>query len=335
MFPKTAMAELRNATPELAIGLGVATGDGAPQILCEGPLWRGASQQVGEDARWHIGSITKSLTATLVMQQVDGGRLDLDRPIGDYLAHIEDMDAGWRAVTLAQLLSHTAGMASNPPFWLFIKWDELGFVQGRQQVLHSLWDRAPKSPAGGHLYSNLGYMLIGYLLEDLLGQPWEEIVQQQIAAPLGLRSLGFGAPRGGDDPKGHRSRFFRLHAVDRDSVAADNPRWLGPAGTVHMSINDLLTYGRAHLRALRGEGSDFLSQQSSARMQTPIKNDYGFGWVIQDNVVWHNGSNTMWYALLMLDPVSDSVVVATQNAMVQTQRIDALLRDTVRALRDA
>jgi len=303
LLPVNAFRSLREATPEIAIGVGISTGETAPEILCEGPLWRGASEQVEQGARWHIGSITKSLTSTLVLQQVDQGKLDLDQPIGKYLEDFDDIDEGWRATTLAQILSHTSGIAPNPPIWQFLKWRGGDAVVGRRQVLADAWKKPPKSQIGKHRYSNLGYMFVGMILEEVLGLPWEAIVQQHIAEPLGLTNVGFGAPPGVGDPKGHKRSILRLRPVERDDIAADNPSWLGPAGTVHMSVNDLLIYGRAHLKAVRGERPNFLSQQSSIRMQTPVSDDYGLGWVIQDDTVWHNGSNTMWYALLMMDPI--------------------------------
>lgn len=329
LLPVNAFRSLREAKPEIAIGVGISTGENAPEILCEGPLWRGASEQVEQGAHWHIGSITKSLTSTLVLQQVDQGKLDLDQPIGNYLKGFDDIDERWLAITLAQILSHTSGIAPNPPLWQFFKWRGLDAVMGRRQVLADAWKKPPKYQSGKHRYSNLGYMLIGTILEEVLGLQWEAIVRHHIAGPLGLTSVGFGAPLGAADPKGHKRSFFRLRPMERDDIAADNPSWLGPAGTVHMSVNDMLIYGRAHLKAARGELPNFLSQQSSIRMQTPVSDDYGLGWVIQKDTIWHDGSNTMWYALLMIDPVSDTVLAVTQNAMIRTYQIDELARGIV------
>lgn len=329
MLPLNTFRALREAKPQIAIGVGISTGEKAPEILCEGPLWRGASEQVEQDARWHIGSITKSITSTLVLQQADQDKLDLDQPIGGYLKNFDDIDEGWLGITLAQILCHESGITPNPPLWQFFKWRGLDTVQGRRQVLADAWKKPPKFQSGKHRYSNLGYMLIGTILEEVLGLPWETIAQQHIATPLGLTKFGFGAPVGMADPKGHKRSFFRLRPMERDDIASDNPSWLGPAGTVHMSINDMLIYGRAHLKAARGELPGFLSQQSSIRMQTPVIDHYGLGWVIQKDTVWHNGSNTMWYALLMIDPISDTVVAVAQNAMMRTHQIDELARETV------
>lgn len=333
LLPVSAFRALREAKPEIAIGVGISTGDNEPEVLCEGPLWRGASKQVEQAARWHIGSITKSITSTLVLQQVDQGNLDLDQSIVEYLKNFDGIDDGWLAITLAQILSHTGGIAPNPPLWQFFKWRKLEAAQGRRQVLANAWKKPPRFQSGKHRYSNLGYMLIGIILEEVSGLPWEVLVKRHIAGPLGIASVGYGAPPSITDPKGHKRSVFGLRPMERDDIASDNPSWLGPAGTIHMSITDMLVYGRAHLKAARGELPDFLSQKSSTRMQTPVSGDYGLGWVIQEDTIWHNGSNTMWYALLLIDPISDTVLAVTQNAMMRSQQIDELARETVRNVR--
>lgn len=324
---------LQAAKPEIALGLGVVQGGSEPDIMTSGPLWKGASETVGPDASWHIGSITKTFTATAVMQLAERGLLDLDRPISDHLGGVDDMHPRWQSLTLAQLLSHTGGLAANPALWQFKKWSNLPSVEGRQKVLASAWAKPPKRDVGQQCYSNLGYMLAGYVIEKTMESPWEDIIRHYIAAPLGLDTLGFGPPDQPLDPRGHARRFFRLSPKERDDISSDNPPWLGPAGTLHMSIADLLTFGRAHLKAMQGEMPEFLSQESSLRMQTPVLNNYGLGLIIQDNTLWHNGSNTFWYALLMIDPISDAVIVATQNAMFRLPKIDAMVQDVLTDLR--
>lgn len=333
MIPDKTYRALREAKPQIALGVGVARSDGRTEILAEGPLSHGAERQVAADSRWHIGSITKTITATLAMQSVDRGIVALDQPIKEYLKDADQMDAGWHALTLRQLLSHTGGLAPNPPRSHFAKWHDLNPSKGRQKVLQDIWSKAPPTKTGEHVYSNLGYMLVGLILEQLHSCSWEALVKRQISEPLQLNSLGFGAPTGASDPWGHRKTLFQTRPIEPDHVASDNPRWLGPAGTVHMNIGDLLYYGRAHLQAARGELPAFLTQGSGQLMKKAVSANYGLGWVVQDDTIWHNGSNTMWYALLVLDLRSDSVVVVTQNAMIRTPQIDALAHEIVLGIR--
>lgn len=328
MFIQSALETHRHMHPDFALGVAMARGNAAPTVLTDGPLWTGATDQVTDSSVWHIGSITKSLTATLVLQQVDSGALTLDAPIGPYLPQGEDIDPTWRALTLEQILSHTGGLMANASRRQFRQYGTLPSVQGRHRVLSELWSTR-LGPTGPHLYSNVGYMLAGYVLEQVLSQPWETLVQTRIGGPLGLDSLGFGAPKSAIDPKGHRPTFFGQRIVAREDIHADNPAWMGPAGTVHMSLADMITYGRAHL----GHGAQILSPQARAPMQTPVRNDYGLGWVMQNGTVWHNGSNTMWYAILILDPATDTVVAVTQNTAKTAADIDALARGLIDRIR--
>ncbi len=325
---------LRTATPGLAVGLAYAQDGSAPTIRVEGPLWKGSAQNVTEEARWHIGSITKSMTATLVMRQVDRGNLDLDAPIGPYLRRFEDVHPAWKALTLRQLLSHTSGLRANPTVRQFSALRGEPSVKGRHSVLGAFITSPPANPPGNHLYSNLGYMLAGLVLEEATAREWEDLMVEDLAEPLGLTTLGFGPPQEQTDPKGHRNLVVTLRVAERDDPAADNPAWLGPAGTAHMSLGDIVRYGQAHLAACRGEMPEFLTKESCQEMQTPVADNYGFGWVNQNGTVWHNGSNTMWYAILMLDPESGSVVAATQNAMRKPAQIDALARATQESLQN-
>lgn len=152
-----------------------------------------------------------------------------------------------------------------------------------------------------------------------------------IAEPLGLTTLGFGAPKGASDPRGHRRILGFPKTVQPMGSGADNPAWMGPAGTIHMSLADLVAWGQAHMQACKGFRPEFLSQESCRLMQTPEHENYGLGWVLsqqdaQDPVVWHNGSNTLWYSLLVMIPEQDLVLAASTNVM-DAARIDDLARD--------
>ena len=77
---------------------------------------------------------------------------------------------------------------------------------------------------------------------------------------------------------------------------------IGPAGTIHMSLQDLGTYGTEHLRGELGAGT-ILSTETYKRLHSPNLEHYGYGWVMKEptgelpyTTYWHNGSNTMWYA---------------------------------------
>ena len=319
------LAAIAADRPGFALGVGVATSGSAPQVHAFGPIHIGSGTNVALGSRWHIGSISKSFTATLVMQQVDKGALSLDAPIATYLPEVaSNMDPSWQALTLRQLLSHTAGLPANPGITAMRKRGSDDLHSLREEVLAGLWNK-PVTP-GNFAYSNIGYVLAGYVLEVVTGQSWEDLIRRDIAIPLGLSSLGFGAPDGPHDPWGHRNWIIMKRPVDPKDKGSDNPPWLGPAGTLHMSLTDLTQWGQAHLEACRGERPAFLSQASCMEMQAARQDNYGLGWVIADGGrVWHNGSNTLWYAVLSVSHETDQVIAVTTNVL-DTKTVDTLVQ---------
>ncbi|MEM9600563.1 MAG: serine hydrolase, partial [Pseudomonadota bacterium] len=163
--------------------------------------------------------------------------------------------------------------------------------------------------------------------------------------PLGLDTLGFGAPTNEDTtevPWGHRKLGPVKIAAD-PAEGADNPPWMAAAGTMHMTLDDLLTYGQAHLDS--GTMPDaILTPETFTRLHTPRLNDYAYGWVIQsrdlgggeEQIIWHNGSNTMWYALLVLLPERNAAITLVTNdgsQLNQTQRrFDAFAMEIAEAI---
>ncbi len=309
-----------------AFALGVAQASGTTiETHTLGSIRKGSDQPVDPNAQWHIGSITKSFTATLIMQLVEQDKLALDTPIATYLPN-DPLHAQWQAITLRQLLSHTAGLRANAGMLAFRKRGSDNIHALRRDVLSAYWDDALKGTPGTYTYSNLGYVLAGFIAEEVTGETWENLIRTQIATPLNLTSLGFGAPLQDGSPWGHRNYVMIKRPVSPDSTGADNPPWLGPAGTLHLSLADLTRWGQAHLAACRGEIPDFLSQTSCETMQTEVKDGYGLGWVLGEETVWHNGSNTMWYAILGLRPAEDRVIVAATNVF-DMAGLDAVFKD--------
>jgi CubicO group peptidase (beta-lactamase class C family) len=317
-----------------AISASYALGEGEPVVMTAGPTVKNGSIMVPNDARWHIGSISKSFTSTLVMRLVEKGQLDLDAPIERYLSRYSDqMHSDWKAVSLRDLLSHTARMPSNAPGRITEETFDDEAFEGRRTVLAAMWDKPLKGEIGRFEYSNTGYVLAGLIIEEVTGQAWEDAIRTEIAQPFGLSSLGFGAPQETDAPRGHKSTFGFKSPVEPQELVSDNPKWMGPAGTIHLSMADLAKWGQLHTSACSGHQPEFLTQESCQIMQSPVSSDYGLGWVIQNSdktgqVVWHNGSNTMWYAMLILVP-DRNLVVATATNVFKPERIDELTQNLI------
>ena len=174
--------------------------------------------------------------------------------------------------------------------------------------------QAPAGAKEAHFeYSNAGYIVAGAMLEARLGAPWETLVREHVFTPLKMASAGFGAPGAAgafDQPVGHAPNAAGvLEPYPPGSPVTDNPAVVGPAGRVHASFDDLMTYLSAH--AMR---SPFLRGESWQMLHTPpFGGDYALGWVRRGDALWHNGSNTLWYCEMVADPARGIVSAAGAN----------------------
>jgi CubicO group peptidase (beta-lactamase class C family) len=201
----TAFDEMSGRAPAPGFAAGFVRGDAPGVELAAGVTRRGGAQPVGSPGPWHIGSIAKSFTATLIVQLAAAGQLDLDAPLPELLpGEAAGMHPDWSAVTLRGLLSHTAGMPANLPWRRLARSGGPGLRAARLAAMRQLWAQPVAGRPGRFVYSNTGYVLAGTVAEQVTGRSWEALIRTQIAAPLGLDSLGFGPPDGAAVPWGHR-----------------------------------------------------------------------------------------------------------------------------------
>ena len=298
-------------------------------------LAQGAETVVITD-RWHLGSVTKSVTATLAAILIEQGQLNWDTTIADVFDRSE-YDAKYTNVTLEQLLSHTAGIEAD--ILRVDGWDnyftsQLPIRQQRTQLSISLL-ALPGNRIGSFSYSNGGYVIAGHMLERIMDQTWEDLLEEYLFIPLGIQDVQFGAPTDGfmnSQPYGHRLQNNSWLAVSPDDPYSDNPAAMGPAGTLSMSLASLAVYTIEHLSGRNGESS-LLTQTSFVRLHQPVAGtDYAMGWFTKGTNVYHMGTNTMWYAHVGMDfGNKDIAVIALTNVgsergtAVTDNMIDVLL----------
>ncbi|MGW1001252.1 serine hydrolase domain-containing protein [Streptomyces sp. NPDC002520] len=299
-------------------------------------VWHGARTSVDghgpdENVQYRIGSITKTFTAVLVLRLRDEGLLDLGDPLEK---HLPGTGAG--EATIAELLAHTAGLAaeSPAPWWERTPGSlrpELSDVLGEQPLLH---------PAGRrHHYSNPGYTLLGALVEELRGAPWEEVLRAEILEPLGLH-------RTSAQPQAPHAGGWAVHPW-ADALLPEPLEDLGrmaPAGQLWSTTGDL-----ARFAAFLAVGDDrVLSAESVAEMRTPAAPaeaadvmdgaTYGLGMQIQRRagrlLVGHSGSLPGFLANLTISVEDDVAAVVLANC-TSGPLLGALGADLVRIVADA
>jgi CubicO group peptidase (beta-lactamase class C family) len=292
-------------------------------IMVAGSRTSEARVAVRAQDQWHWGSIAKSMTATLCARLVEAGVLRWDMKVEEVLAG-EVAQEAYREATLLHLLCHRAGLQRDITD-ADLKGFSFALEDARAERLRYAQLALAQKPAGamgGHLYSNNGYVVVGAMVEKLVGKPWETLVQTEVFAPLGVKRAGQGAPgmRGFvEQPMGHvvqdGKRTPRQPGQDED----DNVVASGPAGRVHMPMADMLTYLAAH----RDRPVSFLKAASWDKLHTPpFGGNDALGWFTgEGGRLFHGGSNTLWQGEVLIDPKAGFVCAACANdAAPETQR---------------
>ena len=273
---------------------------------------RDARARMSTAAVSRTGSISKTVTAFLMMHLVDEGVLDLDDPVRDYLPEVQgftDARPGTAPITFRQLASHTAGLIREP------NWP--GSVVGpielwEERILESIPQTAFDSiPGARYQYSNIGFGTLGLALARAAGRPFMEMVEDEIFTPLGMTGSAFvvaGAEL--------ESRLAAGYSFDDGRIDGEQParEHLGrgykvPNGGVYSTVADL---GR-FLGALSGvPGLRVLSEESRTEMitiQTPEDPSSGYGLGVRisideagNRIISHGGTVAGYNAHMAADP---------------------------------
>jgi CubicO group peptidase (beta-lactamase class C family) len=220
----------------------------------------GSAEHITLEDRFHLGSCTKAMTATLVAMLVEEGKLNWTTPLGELFADtVKPMHPAWEKVTLRQVLAHRAGLRFEPGGLVQVFNELMGrptreplgtLPQQRLEITRQALSRPPEiAPDAKYWYSNVGYVLAGAALEQLTGRAWEELVRERLFQPLGISTGGFGPPGAADKTAqawGHSAVAGK--PFDPHSPAAELPLFFGPAGLAHMMVADWAKFIALHLR---------------------------------------------------------------------------------------
>jgi CubicO group peptidase (beta-lactamase class C family) len=301
-----------------AMAAAIVTGDGLKYAGVVGVRKRGTEIPVTVDDLWHLGSDTKAMTSTLIARLVERGQLKWDTTLAEVFPDLApQMNPEFQKVTLLQLLSHRAGLPANLSLLSYGGND----VQAlRLRAVRDELAKPPLSkPGSKFLYSNLGYIIAGAVVEKITGKSWENAITEEVFQPLKMTSAGFGGtgtPGQIDQPWPHTVKG-RPTAVNGPDM--DNPPVMGPAGRVHCSITDWAKFIQDQLRGARGE-SALLKPESYLRLQTPpFGGDYALGWTVTQRdwaggkALNHGGDNTMNFANVWIAPGKNFAILVCVN----------------------
>jgi len=280
-------------------------------------VWTSAGGSVDGGApdantQYRAGSITKTFVAVSVLKLRDEGRLTLSDPIGD---HLEQGMAGAAApMTVGQLLSHAAGLrAETAGPW----WERTPGLTLADLAAGSLREEAARfRPGRRHHYSNVGYALLGALIEARYGRPWYDMIASELLGPLGMNRT---SPR----PERPHATGYAVHPY-ADALLAEPEHDAGamaPAGQLWTTVADLAGFAAF----LAGEVPGPLVPASLAEMREPVVviDDSGSPWAAGYGLglqllntpgrryFGHSGSMPGFIAILQITdgPGSDTAIV--------------------------
>jgi len=254
--------------------------------------------------KFRLGSITKQFTAAAILLLEEQGKLKITDLITKYLP---DIPAAWNDITIVNLLTHTSGIPNYTSFPDFIS-ITTSTKTPEQQI--ELFRNKPLDyqPGASYAYNNSGYVLLGYLIELISGQSYQDFVLNTIFKPLAMNDSGYDT---------HAA--IMLHRASGYTISTDgfrNADYLDmsipySAGSLYSTTQDL----RRWLEGLFT--GKILSPQSLKKMITPVTNDYGLGVIMQPvdgcNTIMHGGGINGFSTMMLYSPEDKLMVIVLAN----------------------
>jgi CubicO group peptidase (beta-lactamase class C family) len=257
--------------------------------------------------KFRLGSITKQFTAASILLLQERGKLNVNDPVKKYMP---DAPVAWEKITIYNLLTHTSGI---PDFIGFPDYSSLEpFATTPEQVVAQFRDRPLEfQPGEDWNYSNSGYILLGYLIEKISGESYEQFVQENLFKALGMADSGYDSNSAviQNRASGYTPQSGRL--VNARYINMTIPF---AAGGLYSTTEDMLRWEQGLL------GGKLLSSASLKEMLTPFKNNYAFGLVVHmengHQVIDHGGRIPGFDTALVYYPEDKLIIVVLANTDV-------------------
>ena len=219
---------------------------------------RASGEPMTPEVHHRIGSVTKTFTATLLLQAAGKGLLSLDDTIDQYVKGVPNGDK----ITLRQMSDITSGIASYTEDDQWVKeWssDRHRVWKPEELAQIGIKDSPLFEPGTEWFYSNTNYVLLGLVLEKVTGKPIGDLYREQIIEPLGLKNTSFPESSDSSIPEPH-AQGYTLQGRSSGEKPIDSTDWTPSeawtAGMMISTVEDLLVYGRAF-----GTGKGLLSPE--------------------------------------------------------------------------
>jgi CubicO group peptidase (beta-lactamase class C family) len=268
------------------------------------------STSVTTQDNWNIGSLTKSMSATLAAKMVEQGYLGWDTTLVDVFAELENtMLERYKSVTLKELLSHTAGLpVDSDELWAEFLDSEDAVTLQRYEFTSEILGYDSDGVVGEYAYSNINYVIVSAMLERLSALSYEELMQTFVFDPLGMNNTHFGNTDIENNALGHKFENNGWVPKKPSEISSDNIAIVAPAGSqTSISLEDMKKFLQEHLRAKMLKESSYLASDSfnmlhTKRVMADEDLGYSLGWYTEAEYgLQHSGSNGRWFALQFIN----------------------------------
>ncbi len=288
-IPGLALAVVEDGQVTLTRGYGLADREHARPMTPQTPV--------------AVGSATKPITATAIMQLVEAGKVELDAPVTRYLPWFNLDDPRSAQITVRQLLSHTSGIPASASL---TGGQEPDALERRVRALE--WEKLRTAPGARWEYANDGFNTLGLVVQAVSGVSYEQYVADKILTPLKMTRSTFDPARAAELglAQGHVKRKGELRAEKTRLTKAYNP-----SGMLLTSAEDAGRYLAALANGGTLDGARIVSQDSLDQMWTPAARvgdtlDYGLGWFLSQQeglrAVVHPGEVLTMGSMFLLVP---------------------------------
>jgi len=283
----------------------------------------------------HLGSCGKAMTCTMIATLVAEGKLSWDMKLTKAFPELKNqIHPHFLNTTLWQLLTHRAGIPSDPIDWH--AYAEKDIRDRRFSILKDNIKLAPAHVDGEFHYSNFGYVVAACMAERVTGLSWEVLMKERLFEPLDMKTAGFGDPvkhKSIDQPWGHKKSWIGNKWKPSRAYYGEV---LSPAGRVHCSVEDWAKFISLWLT----NENPILERNFLDKLIDPVAGHfYAAGWGVAE-YDWakgitfnHAGSNEIWYATVIVAPNLDRAFVVATNSCDFSSTSDVCLEITNKLIR--
>jgi len=317
-----------NASSENGYAASVLVAKQGDLILSKGYGWSDRNNKIlnTSSSVFNIGSITKQFTAAAILKLVEQGKLSISDNLGKFYNKVP---SDKKNITIHQLLTHTTGISPRTGGF---RYDEAS----KEQFLEEFFKATLQSLSGTkHEYANANYILLAAIIESVSGQSYSTFLRDNFWRPLGMKHTGYKGISFDSEMISHGYYFNYTDGVWKDwgitqEHLPDNDRhWYSIGkGDIYSTTLDLYKW---HVAL---ETNKVLSEKSKEMLETPFvaenqdgNTHYAYGWATfktksGKKVVWHNGSNGIFFGNFVRFVDDDIVVIVLSNTILNNDSED-------------